>query len=117
MRRQVRGDRTLAGALIAILCCVMLAAPADAAPRHQPKHVKSAKHHSPAAAADDLGRPPRPDIPGPLKFTDSQLEPLKWSDLDGWANDDHAEAFKAFRAGCRSVIARANSGADDRPVL
>jgi membrane-bound lytic murein transglycosylase A len=36
----------------------------------------------------------------PLKIPDSQLEPLKWSDLDGWASDDHGAAFAAFQASC-----------------
>ena len=36
----------------------------------------------------------------PLKIPDSQLEPVKWSDLDGWASDDHGAAFAAFQASC-----------------
>jgi len=36
----------------------------------------------------------------PLKIPDSQLEPVKWSELDGWANDDHGAAFAAFQASC-----------------
>jgi membrane-bound lytic murein transglycosylase A len=36
----------------------------------------------------------------PLKIPDSQLEPLRWSDLDGWASDDHGAAFAAFQASC-----------------
>lgn len=38
---------------------------------------------------------------GPLKFPDAQYEPVLWSDIDGWANDDHATAFAAFLASCR----------------
>jgi len=26
--------------------------------------------------------------PAPLKFPDTQYEPVDWADLDGWANDD-----------------------------
>jgi len=36
----------------------------------------------------------------PLNIPDTQLEPVKWSDLDGWAADDHAAAFAAFRVSC-----------------
>jgi membrane-bound lytic murein transglycosylase A len=36
----------------------------------------------------------------PLKIPDSQLEPVKWSELDGWASDDHGAAFAAFQASC-----------------
>ena len=38
---------------------------------------------------------------GPLKLAGSQLEPVKWSELAGWAADDHLEAFAAYQAGCR----------------
>ena len=27
---------------------------------------------------------------GPLKISSAALEPVNWSDLDGWAGDDHA---------------------------
>ena len=45
---------------------------------------------------------------GPLKILNAALEPLNWSDLDGWADDDHASAFATFYASCRP-IARANA--------
>jgi membrane-bound lytic murein transglycosylase A len=37
-----------------------------------------------------------------LKFANSQYEPVAWSDLDGWAGDDHRAAFAAFLASCRA---------------
>jgi membrane-bound lytic murein transglycosylase A len=109
----VKNPRVLAHLLIAAVALVTISDISDAAPRHR---GKSHKHHA-AEPTDDLGRPPRPDIPGPIKFTDSQLEPLKWSDLDNWESDGHSAAFATFRAGCRAVIGRANSGKDDRPML
>src|SRR5581483_6260639 len=39
----------------------------------------------------------------PLKFPETQYEPLDWADLDGWANDDHAAAFATFLASCRAL--------------
>jgi membrane-bound lytic murein transglycosylase A len=42
----------------------------------------------------------------PLKFVGSQLEPLKWSELSGWASDDHLAAFAAYQAGCRAARRR-----------
>src|SRR5262249_53195426 len=39
----------------------------------------------------------------PLKFSGSQLEPVKWSELAGWAADDHLAAFAAYQASCRAV--------------
>jgi membrane-bound lytic murein transglycosylase A len=38
-----------------------------------------------------------------LKFSDSQYQPVEWSDLAGWANDDHEAAFAAFLASCRAM--------------
>ncbi|MEA2925615.1 MAG: rane-bound lytic murein transglycosylase, partial [Alphaproteobacteria bacterium] len=59
-----------------------------------------------AAAGGDLER---------LKLTDSQIEPVQWADLDGWAADDHAAAFSAFRASC-TAIARQRAR-EERPML
>ncbi len=36
----------------------------------------------------------------PLNIPDTQLEPVKWTDLDGWAADDHDAALAAFRVSC-----------------
>ena len=74
-------------------------------------------HHHQTRFNDDLGRPPKPDIPGPIKFTDSQIEPVSFAELTSWETDDHAAALKAFRTGCRAVIAKARNGTDGRPIL
>jgi membrane-bound lytic murein transglycosylase A len=42
----------------------------------------------------------RAEEAGPLKMTDTQLEPLRWSAVDGWAADDHVAAFSAFVKSC-----------------
>ena len=42
----------------------------------------------------------------PLQAPDTQLEPVAWSDIDGWADDDHAAAFGAFRTSCNPFLAR-----------
>ena len=39
----------------------------------------------------------------PIKFPDAQYEPVDWTKLDGWANDDHAAAFAAFLTSCRAL--------------
>src|SRR5713101_7924445 len=41
----------------------------------------------------------------PLKIPDTQLEPLGWSALDGWAADDHVASFSAFRKSCTPFLA------------
>jgi len=39
----------------------------------------------------------------PLKLSGSQLEPVKWNELAGWAADDHLAAFAAYQASCRAA--------------
>jgi membrane-bound lytic murein transglycosylase A len=38
----------------------------------------------------------------PLQIPDTQLEPIQWSELAGWASDDHGAAFAAFQASCEA---------------
>ncbi len=51
----------------------------------------------------------------PLQAPDTQLEPIDWSELDGWADDDHAAAFDTFRASCRPFLGRRAAG-DSRAI-
>jgi membrane-bound lytic murein transglycosylase A len=51
----------------------------------------------------------------PLQAPDTQLEPINWSDIDGWADDDHAAAFGTFRASCNPFLAR-RATRDSRPI-
>ena len=37
----------------------------------------------------------------PLKLADTALEPIAWSEVDGWAVDDHLAAFGAYETSCR----------------
>ncbi len=39
----------------------------------------------------------------PLKFPTRQLEPVEWSDLDGWASDDHARRLRGLPGQLRAV--------------
>jgi membrane-bound lytic murein transglycosylase A len=75
-----------------------------------PAHPRSACRRSAAvavwllalagvAAGGDLER---------LKLIDSQIEPVQWADLDGWATDDHAAAFAAFRTSCGTIARQRN---------
>jgi membrane-bound lytic murein transglycosylase A len=57
-----------------------------------------------------------PPPPAPLKFDESKLEPLAWRDVEGWAQDDHAEAFVAFLKSCRALIASDRLSRDTRPM-
>jgi membrane-bound lytic murein transglycosylase A len=51
----------------------------------------------------------------PLQVPDTQLEPVEWSAIDGWADDDHAVAFGTFRASCNPFLAR-GAAKDRRPI-
>jgi membrane-bound lytic murein transglycosylase A len=51
----------------------------------------------------------------PLKLPDSQLEPVKWSDIDGWTADDHLAAFAAFQTSCQ-LFRKIKQPRDGRPI-
>jgi peptidoglycan lytic transglycosylase A len=52
---------------------------------------------------------------GPLTLAGSQLEPVTWSALAGWAADDHLAAFAAYQAGCR-VLRKTPRTDDSREI-
>jgi len=39
----------------------------------------------------------------PLKLANSQLEPVKWTELAGWSADDHLAAFAAYQTSCQAL--------------
>jgi membrane-bound lytic murein transglycosylase A len=51
----------------------------------------------------------------PLQAPDTQLEPIEWSELDGWSDDDHAAAFDTFRTSCSPFLSR-RAARDSRPI-
>src|SRR4051812_11679379 len=51
----------------------------------------------------------------PLKLVDSQLEPVEWTDLTGWNDDDHLAAFAAYQASCQ-VLRKTQRSEDRGPV-
>jgi membrane-bound lytic murein transglycosylase A len=56
---------------------------------------------------------PRPE---PLALRDSQLEPIGFDALDGWAADDHAAAFGAFVTSCRPLLRTVPPRTESRPM-
>ncbi len=42
----------------------------------------------------------------PLQISDSQYMPVAWRDIPGWSEDDHLQAFKAFRISCKPISAQ-----------
>jgi membrane-bound lytic murein transglycosylase A len=52
-----------------------------------------------------------------LKIPNSQIEPLAWSDLDGWVEDDHLAAFKTFMDSCKALLPRTAPGREAGPLF
>ena len=54
---------------------------------------------------------------GPLKFRDSQFEPIKWSELAGWTADDHLAAYTAYQTSCQALLkSRRSDGGEGLPL-
>jgi membrane-bound lytic murein transglycosylase A len=49
---------------------------------------------------------PYPQLDWPLEISGSQYAPVKWSDIAGWSDDDHLQAFNAFRTSCKPIAAQ-----------
>lgn len=96
------------GRVAALALCCLLAADDDASARRTPKPSR------PAALTPEFTGKPNP--PGPLRFADTRIEPLAWSEVEGWAADDHATAFATFLASCRAVVGSAKVSRDTRPI-
>jgi membrane-bound lytic murein transglycosylase A len=79
--------------------------------------------HSIAGASSPKGATTVDPPSGRLRIPNAALESVKWSDLDGWAGDDHASAFATFYASCRPILRASALRADaaqihqrDQPV-
>jgi membrane-bound lytic murein transglycosylase A len=51
----------------------------------------------------------------PFKLADTELEPVKWTDVAGWAADDHLAAFATYQTSCRP-FRNVKEPRDERPV-
>jgi membrane-bound lytic murein transglycosylase A len=50
-----------------------------------------------------------------LRLPETELVPASFGDLKGWAEDDHAEAFAAFRSSCQPILRRQKAKATVKP--
>ena len=59
---------------------------------------------------------PYPRLVWPIEITGSQYAPVAWADIAGWNEDDHLQAFNAFRTSCKPISAQQNqpAGADPK---
>jgi membrane-bound lytic murein transglycosylase A len=75
--------------------------------------------HSAHVAAPDPPRPriiPYPLLAWPFEISGSQYAPVAWVDIAGWNEDDHLQAYKAFRASCTPISAQRNPPPDPKAL-
>jgi membrane-bound lytic murein transglycosylase A len=53
----------------------------------------------------------------PIRFPDTQYQPVEWADLDGWVGDDHAAAFSTFLASCKTLTANSRQRQPVSPAI
>ena len=59
---------------------------------------------------------PYPRLPWPVEISGSQYAPVAWADIPGWNDDDHLEAYKAFRTSCKSISAQPTPSPDPKAL-
>jgi membrane-bound lytic murein transglycosylase A len=59
---------------------------------------------------------PYPELEWPLQISGAQYAPVAWSDVEGWLQDDHLQAYKAFRSSCRQISAQRTAPLDAKPL-
>ncbi|MEH6951953.1 MltA domain-containing protein [Nitrobacter sp. NHB1] len=52
----------------------------------------------------------------PIEIAGGQYMPVSWAEIAGWNDDNHLDAFKAFRASCRAVTARRISAVSQKAL-
>ena len=53
---------------------------------------------------------------GPIQFPDTEYEPVDWSEMEGWANDDHAAGFAAFLQSCHTLDTKHRSSRESTAI-
>ena len=108
-----RGVGRYAIAVTAIAAALALAPLAAHGARvsHTQRAAHGTRPHLPAAR-----HVPYPPLDWPLEIGDSQYAPLAWADLAGWSEDDHLQAYKAFRLSCKPISAQQMLPADPKAL-
>jgi membrane-bound lytic murein transglycosylase A len=78
---------------------------------HTHRAAHSARSHLP-----DARHVPYPHLDWPLEISDSQYAPVAWTDIAGWSEDDHLQAYKAFRLSCKPISAQRMLPADPKAL-
>jgi membrane-bound lytic murein transglycosylase A len=75
--------------------------------------VAFAARHSRSSPPLSSRMVPYPRLNWPLEISGSQYAPVAWADIPGWNDDDHLQAYKAFRTSCKSISAESTTPAAD----
>jgi membrane-bound lytic murein transglycosylase A len=59
---------------------------------------------------------PAPQLSWPLEIEGGQYAPVAWADIAGWNDDDHLQAFTAFRISCKPIAAQQKPPADSKAL-
>ena len=102
-----RGIRRYAAAFCVIALALSLAPLAAIAAR---------KLHPAHATAHAHRHLPYPRLEWPLQISGSQYAPVAWADIAGWSEDDHLQAYRAFRLSCKPIAAQREPPADPKAV-
>jgi membrane-bound lytic murein transglycosylase A len=94
-------------------CCAIAFLCSTAALEARPRHSAKAARHS---AIQHTRHIPYPYLELPLQISGSQYEPLAWTDMPGWGDDDHLAAYKAFRASCRPIAAESGPPSESKAL-
>jgi membrane-bound lytic murein transglycosylase A len=108
-----RGIGRFAAAFSVIAAALALAplAAHGARTSHTPRTAHSARPHLP-----DARHLPYPRLDWPLEISGSQYAPVAWADIAGWSEDDHLQAYKAFRISCKPISAQRQPPSDPKAL-
>src|SRR5437868_5492820 len=59
---------------------------------------------------------PYPRLEVPLQISGGQYAPLAWASVEGWNQDDHLQAYRAFRLSCKPISAEQQPPVDPKAL-
>jgi membrane-bound lytic murein transglycosylase A len=77
-----------------------------------PESAYAARRHP----APQLSPPLARSLSWPLEIENSQYAPVAWADIAGWNEDDHLQAFTAFRISCKPIAAQQKPPVDAKAL-
>lgn len=104
--------RVLTRGLLVIATAALVSSGATA--KSSGAKAKPAPKATAKPASKSKSAAPRPAV---LKIAGSQIEPLAFGDIEGWAADDHAAAFAAFMVSCKAILKSSPKMRALRPLM